>query len=56
MLRRLIDKVASWTGHHRAVPLGARPGDDPELDRQIAASLTDEALACHLATWRQRDK
>jgi len=56
VLKRLLDKVASWTGLRPSLPQGSRPGDDLALDRQIAESLTDEALAWRLATWQQRDK
>lgn len=56
MLKRLISKTATWVGRRRCVvvPAGARPGDDPRLDRDIAESLTDESLAWALHTWRQR--
>ncbi|MGB8402614.1 MAG: hypothetical protein WCE30_00910 [Mycobacterium sp.] len=50
----MIDKVTSWAGFGSSVPLGARPGDDPALDRKIASSLTDEALAWRVGSWRQR--
>lgn len=55
MLKRLIGKTATWVGRRRCVvPTGARPGDDPRLDREIAQSLTDESLAWALSTWRRR--
>lgn len=54
MFKRLISKVATWAGRRRGVAAGARAGEDPRLDREIAASLTDESLAWALGTWRQR--
>lgn len=54
MLKRLISKAATWAGRRQGVPSSARAGDDPQLDRYIAASLTDETLAWALGTWRQR--
>jgi hypothetical protein len=54
VLKRLISKAATWVGRRRSAPSSARAGDDPQLDRYIAASLTDETLEWALGTWRQR--
>jgi len=53
VFKRLISKTATWRGR-RAVRPGARAGDDLQVDRDIAASLTDESLAWALGTWRAR--
>jgi hypothetical protein len=50
MIKRLIGRAAIWAGQRR--PDGAAP--DPLIEREIAASLTDEALAWALGTWRKR--
>lgn len=50
MIKRLISRAAIWAG--RRGPDGA--GLDPLIEREIAVSLTDEALAWALGTWRKR--
>lgn len=50
MIKRLISRAALWAGRRR--PDGAGP--DPLIEREIAVSLTDEALAWALGTWRKR--
>ncbi len=50
MIKRLISRAATWAGRHR--PDDAGP--DPFIEREIAVSLTDEALAWALGTWRKR--
>lgn len=54
MFKRLISSAAVWVGRRRGFrPLGHHE-PDPQLDRYIAASLTDETLAWALGTWRKR--
>ena len=52
MLKRLISRAALWAGRRR--DSGAARVDDVWLEREIAASLTDEALAWAVGTWRKR--
>ena len=51
MLKRLISRRSGMGGAAQAGE-AAREGDDPQLDRYIAASLSDEALAWAVGTWR----
>lgn len=50
MVKRWISRAAIWAGLHR----GVVHDRDAQLERDIAASLTDEALAWAVGTWRQR--
>lgn len=50
MVKRWISRAAVWAGLHR----GAGRGRDAQLERYIADSLSDEALAWAVGTWRQR--
>lgn len=50
MVKRWISRAAVWAGLHKA---GGRD-DEARLERYIADSLTDEALAWAVGTWRQR--
>lgn len=50
MIKRLISRAAIWAGRRRPV----RIEPDPLIEREIAVSLTDEALAWALGTWRKR--
>ena len=51
-LERLISRAAVWAGRRRPGE-AARAGEDPYVEREIAASLTDEALAWAVGTWRK---
>jgi len=51
MIKRLIGRAAVWAGRRRPGE-AARAGEDPCVEREIAASLTDEALAWAVGTWR----
>ena len=51
MIKRLISRAAVWAGRRRPGE-AARAGEDPCVEREIAASLTDEALAWAVGTWR----
>ena len=53
MLKRLISRAALWAGRRRDSG-AARGVDDAWLEREFAASLTDEALAWAVGTWRKR--
>jgi hypothetical protein len=53
MIKRLISRAAVWAGRRRPGE-AARAGEDPCVEREIAASLTDEALAWAIGTWRKR--
>lgn len=53
MIKRLIGRAAVWAGRRRPGE-AARAGEDPCVEREIAASLTDEALAWAVGTWRKR--
>ena len=50
MIKRLIGRAAVWAGRRRPGE-AARAGEDPCVEREIAASLTDEALAWAVGTW-----
>jgi len=54
VLKRLISRAAVWAGRRRGPLATANPHDDRQLDRYIAASLTDETLAWAVGTWRGR--
>lgn len=54
MFKRLISSTAVWAGRRRGPRPVRRQEADPQLDRYIAASLTDETLAWALGTWRKR--
>ena len=54
MLKRLISRAAMWAGRRRGIAPTLCEGDDPQIDRYIAASLTDETLAWAVGTWRKR--
>lgn len=54
MLKRLIRTTALWMGRRRGAPSMRCTRGDPQLERYIAASLTDETLAWAVGTWRQR--
>jgi hypothetical protein len=51
MIKRLIGRAAVWAGRRRPGE-AARAGEDPCVEREIAASLTDEALAWAVGTWQ----
>ena len=53
-MKRLIGKVAIWAGRRRAPARFARECSDRDLERDIAAALTDETLAWALNTWGPR--
>ena len=53
MLKRWISRAAVWAGRCRDSG-AARGGDDAQLEREIASSLSDEALAWAVGTWRKR--
>ena len=53
MIKRLIGRAAVWAGRRRPGE-PARAGEDPCVEREIAASLTDEALAWAVGTWSKR--
>lgn len=53
MLRRLIGQAAMWAGLPRRGEASRRAAE-VQLDRYIAASLTDEALAWAAGTWSKR--
>lgn len=53
MLKRLIGQAAMWAGLQRRGQ-AARRAAEAKLDRYIAASLTDEALAWAVGTWSKR--
>jgi hypothetical protein len=53
MIKRLISRAAVWAGRRRPGE-AARAGEDPCVEREIAPSLTDEALAWAVGTWRKR--
>ena len=52
-IKRLIRRAAVWAGLHRSGQAD-RYARDVQLDRYIASSLTDEALAWALGTWSKR--
>jgi hypothetical protein len=62
VLKRLISRAAIWVGRRRTMPPVVEPAEwrrrgqsaDPRLERDIAASLTDETLAWAIGTWRKR--
>lgn len=53
MLKRLISRAALWAGRRRDGG-AARRVDDAWLERELAASLSDEALAWAVGTWSKR--
>ena len=50
MVKRWSSRAAVWAGLRR----DAGDDRDLQLERYIAGSLTDEALAWAVSTWRQR--
>jgi hypothetical protein len=52
MIKRL-SRAAVWAGQQRSAE-AARAGHDACLEREIAASLTDDALAWAVGIWRKR--
>ena len=53
MIRRLISRAAIWAGRRSHGGAG-QESNDLYVDREIAASLSDEALAWAVGTWRKR--
>lgn len=54
MLKRLISRAAVWAGLRNTTRGGGRQAVDPQLEREIQSSLSDEALAWAVGSWRKR--
>ncbi|MDO2396061.1 hypothetical protein QRB38_20005 [Mycobacterium avium subsp. hominissuis] len=54
MVKRWIGRAAAWAGLRGSAAPDTPGALDERLERDIAASLTDEALAWAVGTWRKR--